>query len=67
MGFGARNRRVVAVAERSRVNVTRAVKAALMRIKRCSAPLGRHLEATVRTGIFCSYAPDPRAPASWQT
>ena len=24
-----------------------------------------HLEATIRTGTFCSYAPDPRAPITW--
>ncbi len=27
---------------------------------------GTHLVATVRTGIFCSYTPDPRLPLSWQ-
>ena len=30
------------------------------------AQLERHLEATIRTGTFCSYVPDPRVPANWQ-
>ena len=25
-----------------------------------------YLEATVRTGTFCSYVPDPRAPVAWR-
>jgi hypothetical protein len=28
--------------------------------------LGRHLAATVRTGRYCSYTPDPRLPIAWQ-
>ena len=27
--------------------------------------LGRELEATVRTGTFCAYEPDPRRPVTW--
>ena len=27
--------------------------------------LGEHLERTIRTGTYCAYAPDPRAPAAW--
>jgi hypothetical protein len=28
--------------------------------------LGRHLDTTVRTGTFCTYAPDPRVTAAWE-
>jgi hypothetical protein len=28
--------------------------------------VGRHLAATVRTGRYCSYTPDPRAPIAWE-
>jgi hypothetical protein len=28
--------------------------------------LGRELEATIRTGTFCVYEPDPRRPLRWQ-
>ena len=27
--------------------------------------LGRELDATVRTGTFCAYEPDPRRPIKW--
>jgi hypothetical protein len=27
--------------------------------------LGDHLDRTIRTGAYCAYAPDPRAPAGW--
>lgn len=26
----------------------------------------RHLEPTIRTGRFCPYTTDPRAPVAWQ-
>lgn len=27
--------------------------------------LGEHLDRTIRTGTYCAYVPDPRAPAGW--
>lgn len=66
MGLGGRDRRSASAAERARINVTRAVKAALLRIKVHSPALSRHLERTIRTGTFCSYMPDPRLPTAWQ-
>jgi tetratricopeptide (TPR) repeat protein len=65
VGLGGRDRRAASAAERARVNVTRAIKSALSRIEAQSPALGAHLERTVRTGTFCSYAPDPRLPLSW--
>lgn len=65
LGLGGRARRAGSVAERSRVNVTRALKAALQRIAAADADLAGHLDASVRTGIVCVYAPDPRAPIEW--
>ena len=29
------------------------------------APLGRHLRATIRTGLQCSYQPDPDDERDW--
>ncbi len=26
----------------------------------------RHLEACLRTGVFCEYRPDPAAPTAWR-
>lgn len=52
--------------ERARISVTRAIRNALERLAAESPKLARHLDATVRTGTYCSYTPDPRAPITWQ-
>jgi tetratricopeptide (TPR) repeat protein len=67
VGLGGRDRRAVSNAERARVSVTRAIKGTLERIAEHSPNLGRHLAATVRTGTFCSYQPDPRVPVTWSS
>jgi len=65
VGLGGRDRPQASNAERARVNVTRAIRAALDRIAENSPELGRHLTAAVHTGTFCSYRPDPLSPVSW--
>jgi tetratricopeptide (TPR) repeat protein len=65
VGLGGRDRRAGSAAERARVNVTRAIKAAIDRIGEHSPPLRRHLERTVRTGTSCVYLPDRDPPVSW--
>jgi hypothetical protein len=65
IGIGGRARKAPSDAERARVNVTKAIKAALARIRDERPALWRHLVNTIRTGTFCSYAPDPRVPTSW--
>lgn len=67
MGLGGRDRRTGSAAERARVSVTRNVKEALRRISEALPPLGEHLQATVRTGTYCSYTPDPRLTIEWTT
>ena len=67
VGLGGRDRRAGSAAERARVNITRAIRAALARIRAHSPALAGHLDATIHTGTFCSYTPDPRAPISWRT
>ena len=66
VGLGGRDRRAASDTERARVNVTRAIKATLERIVEHSPALGQHLEATLRTGTFCSYLPDPRVAVRWE-
>jgi hypothetical protein len=39
--------------------------AALTGIEERSPDLARHLRLTIRTGAFCSYAPDPLHPLAW--
>ena len=45
--------------------VTRAVRQAITRIGGHHRQLGEHLSRTIRTGTYCAYLPDPRAPAAW--
>jgi hypothetical protein len=52
--------------ERARVNVSRAVSSALRRIGEHHPELAAHLAATVHTGRYCSYRPDPHAPVEWE-
>jgi len=66
VGLGGRDRKTAAPAERARVSVTRAIRAALARIREHNPTLSNHLDRTVRTGTYCSYQPDPRAPADWR-
>ena len=66
VGLGGRDRRAASHAERARLNVTRAIRAAVANLARDHPSLGRHLAATVRTGRYCSYIPDPRAPITWE-
>jgi hypothetical protein len=35
-------------------------------LARASPALGRHLPATIRTGRYCCYASDSRAPITWE-
>ncbi len=65
VGLGGRDRRAASQAERARLNVTRSIRAAMANLARENPSLGRHLAATIRTGRYCSYTPDPHAPITW--
>ncbi|CAN5817631.1 hypothetical protein BH23ACT5_BH23ACT5_06260 [soil metagenome] len=65
LGLGGRHREVGSAAERARLNVSRAIRTAMGRIGQHDETLGEHLEASVRTGLFCSYTPDSHTPISW--
>lgn len=67
VGLGGRNRRAGSSAERARSAVTRAMRHALARIRTHHAPLGDHLDRTIRTGTYCVYLPDRRVPIAWKT
>jgi tetratricopeptide (TPR) repeat protein len=56
-GLGGRARVTGSSHERARVAATKAITAAIDRIATVDAPLGRHLQATIRTGLHCSYQP----------
>ena len=55
-----------AASERARINVTRAIKAAVRRIAEQEPELGHLLRGTVRTGTACRYEPDPGTPLTWE-
>jgi tetratricopeptide (TPR) repeat protein len=65
-GLGGRDRRAASASERARAAVTRAVRQAMTRIAEHHPELGQHLSRTIRTGTYCAYVPDPRAPAHWR-
>jgi tetratricopeptide (TPR) repeat protein len=65
-GLGGRERRAASASERARAAVTRAVRQAITRITEHHPQLGQHLSRTIRTGTYCAYVPDPRAPADWR-
>jgi tetratricopeptide (TPR) repeat protein len=65
-GLGGRDRRAASASERARAAVTRAVRQAMTRIAEHHPQLGEHLSRTIRTGTYCAYVPDPRAPAGWR-
>jgi tetratricopeptide (TPR) repeat protein len=65
LGLGGRVRRSGSDAERARLNVGRAIGAAVRRIAADCPVLGSHLARSVHTGLFCSYQPDPAHPLVW--
>lgn len=66
VGLDGHDRRAGSTSERARASVTRAVRQALFRISEHHPSLGKHLDRTIRTGTFCAYEPDPRAPVVWK-
>ena len=57
-GLGGRARRTGGEAERARSRVTRRVKETLARVEQQHPGAGRHLRASVHTGVFCRYEPE---------
>jgi tetratricopeptide (TPR) repeat protein len=65
VGLGGRDRPVGADAERARLTVTKVIKSALEKIRANQPELGRYLAASIKTGYFCGYTPDPKRPGTW--
>jgi hypothetical protein len=57
-GLAGRRRGFSDEAERARVNVTRTIRQALDQILAADPETGRHLLASVRTGVRCVYRPN---------
>jgi non-specific serine/threonine protein kinase len=57
VGLGGRDRRAASNVERARINVQRRLKDTLESVTAANPSLGRYLQATVKTGTFCSFLP----------
>ncbi len=65
VGLGGRNRTAGGSAERARTSVARSLRYALQRMAEEHQAMAGHLRQTVRTGMYCSYVPDPLTPVVW--
>ncbi len=65
LGLQGRDRTASSAGERARLNVTRAIRSVIKRIAARNPILGHYLESTIKTGTFCVYVPDVRAPIHW--
>jgi hypothetical protein len=57
---------VASSAERACLMVTKAIRAALYKLRDYHPALGHHLTTRITPGTFCTYTPDLTAPRSWQ-
>lgn len=53
------------VSEKARLNVTRALRTALTKLREVFPGPGAVLDRRVRTGLFCSYEPHPDDEIVW--
>jgi hypothetical protein len=59
-GLGGRPRPLGSESERARINVTRAIRTAIAKIRDRAPAAAAHLDQAVRTGTRCSYSPPGR-------
>jgi tetratricopeptide (TPR) repeat protein len=64
-GMGGEARRASSVAERARLNVTRALRAAVVKIADALPDAGGVLDRRLRTGLFCAYEPHADDDVLW--
>jgi len=65
VGRGGRDRRAGSASERARLSATHAIKMAIERVAQKHSRLAVHLSASIRTGTFCCYRPDPSSDTAW--
>ena len=65
IGRGGRHRRAGSTSERARSSLTNAIKVAIERVAQKHSRLAAHLTATIKTGTYCCYRPDPQSTADW--
>ncbi len=62
LGLGGRTRKQGGTAARARSAVTHRLRSTMRRIAEVHPTLGRHLQASVTTGIYCCYQPERPVP-----
>lgn len=65
VGLGGRDRRASSTTEKARLNVTRALRAAVNTLSEALPEAGSVLDRRIRTGVFCSYEPHPDDELVW--
>ena len=64
-GLGGRERKASSAAQKARLNVTRALRAAIATLSDALPDSGAVLDRRVRTGLFCAYEPHPDDEVLW--
>ena len=64
-GLGGRDRRAASAAERARLNVTRALRAATAKLAEALPHAGPALDRRIRTGLYCAYEPTDADQVRW--
>jgi len=62
---GGASRTQAGEAERARVNVYRAIRKSIEKIREQDVSLGHHLDHEIRTGTYCSYDPEAATAPDW--
>ncbi|MGC1678981.1 MAG: alpha/beta hydrolase [Candidatus Binataceae bacterium] len=66
VGLGGRDRRAASVAQRSRLNVTRAIRRSIEKIRQHHPALGAYLATRIKTGLQCVYREESRPAFQWE-
>ena len=64
-GLGSEGAEAERAVQRARVNVSRTIKDAIAKIRDYDRGLARHLANAIRTGVLCSYTPEPGTERTW--
>ena len=66
IGKGGSTRKIGSKTENIRITVQKTIARAVESIEKELPELGTHLRATIDTGLFCCYQPDPEAHITWR-
>ncbi|MBK7873998.1 MAG: hypothetical protein IPJ74_26780 [Saprospiraceae bacterium] len=58
LGLGGKTRKVSDSIDKTRSAVTWRIRSAVKKIAEVHLPLSKHLEISIKTGVFCEYAPE---------